>query len=377
MKKNLPKLFVYALLFMMGFNSFSQETIILKPGPSEGKDARVWSINPNLISGDYEYMKANAWTWGGDFGIERSFIEFDLDSIPPNVEITSAQLSFFYHFLGGNIEQTHSGDNYSLIQRIVTPWSESGTSWNNQPGATSVNEVIVPPSTEPQQDFLDIDVTDLVIDMLDDPENSYGFLFRILNEEEYRRLAFASSDHPDPDKWPMLVITYDCDTPPLADFDFVVEDEFVQFNDLSLNATSWYWDFGDGYFSTLQNPLHTYYSSGPYSVCLTVENECGTDMTCDTVRPVIVSINSSKIESDISIYPNPTKGLVKITLKSPSSEYVDVFIINIQGKVLQENRYFIKNDSFITVDFSDYNPGVYYLKLVSDKINEVKKIVVK
>jgi hypothetical protein len=368
--------FIIAFLLLSVIVAYSQQTIVLKPGPSEGKDARVWSIYPNMISGDYPYMKANAWTWGGQFGIERSFIEFDLDSVPPNVEITSAYLSFFYHFLGGNIEQTHSGDNYSLIQRIVAPWNESTTSWDNQPMATSANEVIVHPSTEPQEDFLDIDVTDLVIDMLNDPENSHGFLFRLLNEEEYRRLAFASSDHPDPEKWPMLVITYDCDTP-VVDFDFVVETEFVQFNDLSLNATSWYWDFGDGYFSVLQNPIHTYYSSGPYSVCLTVENDCGTDMMCDTVRPVIVSVNSNYSVNDIAIFPNPTNDYVRVAFGNLKVGYIDMFVLNTQGDILKESRDYFEEENAVTIDFSDYKPGIYYLKLISGDFNTVKKIIVR
>ena len=32
----------------------------------------------------------------------------------------------------------------------------------------------------------------------------------------------------------------------------------VQFNDSSINATSWSWNFGDGQTSTAQNTSHTY-----------------------------------------------------------------------------------------------------------------------
>jgi PKD repeat protein len=38
------------------------------------------------------------------------------------------------------------------------------------------------------------------------------------------------------------------------------------------NVTSWYWDFGDGSSSALQNPSHTYQDTGYYMVCLTVNN---------------------------------------------------------------------------------------------------------
>lgn len=50
----------------------------------------------------------------------------------------------------------------------------------------------------------------------------------------------------------------------------------VSFNDLSSNAVSWAWDFGDGQQSTLQNPMHTYASVGTYDVELTVTGPGGT-----------------------------------------------------------------------------------------------------
>ena len=66
-------------------------------------------------------------------------------------------------------------------------------------------------------------------------------------------------------------------TPPFANFTVNVTDEvsplLVQFNDLSLYGPDyWYWDFGDGINSTVQNPAHLYDVEGNYSVNLTVTN---------------------------------------------------------------------------------------------------------
>jgi PKD repeat protein len=47
----------------------------------------------------------------------------------------------------------------------------------------------------------------------------------------------------------------------------------VSFEDESINATSWLWDFGDGNTSTEQNPTHTYYELPESNVKLTVQNE--------------------------------------------------------------------------------------------------------
>lgn len=47
----------------------------------------------------------------------------------------------------------------------------------------------------------------------------------------------------------------------------------VQFTDLtSGNPTSWFWDFGDGHSSTLQNPVNQYDEKGQYSVTLHTQN---------------------------------------------------------------------------------------------------------
>jgi len=59
----------------------------------------------------------------------------------------------------------------------------------------------------------------------------------------------------------------------------------VSFWDLSLgNINSWYWSFGDGTTSTLQNPNHQYAQNGVYNVCLVVAgaNNC-TSIFCDSI----------------------------------------------------------------------------------------------
>ena len=68
----------------------------------------------------------------------------------------------------------------------------------------------------------------------------------------------------------------------------------IQFADTSVNVPqSWYWDFGDGSHSTLQNPVHAYSNAGTHSVNLTVTNVKGTSSATHqvtlTVPPVPVA----------------------------------------------------------------------------------------
>ena len=73
----------------------------------------------------------------------------------------------------------------------------------------------------------------------------------------------------------------DPNSPPGADFNsnaFTTCSGTVNFNDLSTNnPTSWLWDFGDGNSSSVQNPIHTYSTSGVYSVSLTATNSNGSN----------------------------------------------------------------------------------------------------
>jgi PKD repeat protein len=54
------------------------------------------------------------------------------------------------------------------------------------------------------------------------------------------------------------------------------------------DVSSWYWNFGDGDTSAVENPVHTYPSGFvPYDVCLEVDGGDGscTSVSCDTVLP--------------------------------------------------------------------------------------------
>jgi PKD repeat protein len=50
-----------------------------------------------------------------------------------------------------------------------------------------------------------------------------------------------------------------------------------------LTVTAWNWDFGDGTTSTEQNPSHTYFSAGTYTVNLTITHASGTNYIVQTV----------------------------------------------------------------------------------------------
>lgn len=76
---------------------------------------------------------------------------------------------------------------------------------------------------------------------------------------------------------------------PTADFSYSNTLSAAHFNEFAQSygtLISFFWDFGDGFTSTMANPTHTYSASGNYSVCLTVSDQYGTSTICNLVNIV-------------------------------------------------------------------------------------------
>ena len=76
--------------------------------------------------------------------------------------------------------------------------------------------------------------------------------------------------------------------PPTANFSITGSNQYapaeVSFTNLSTNASSYSWDFGDGGSSSSSNPSHTYSTSGTYNVTLTAYNDAGHDVSSKVVN---------------------------------------------------------------------------------------------
>ena len=80
----------------------------------------------------------------------------------------------------------------------------------------------------------------------------------------------------------------------------------VKFTDKSAGSpTSWKWNFGDGTYSTKQNPSYTYDEAGKYTVSLTVKNAAGT--STKTIKNCI-TVNAAPVKPVASFSASPTSG---------------------------------------------------------------------
>jgi len=179
----------------------------LRPGAADGMDAFVYDYEPDRNLGTHPDFMTAAWTGGGSEILVRNFIRFDLSNIPTDATVTSAKLSLYSYDSPSN--GMHSmGNNASTLKKVMSSWTEDAVTWNNQPSSSDESQIFLTSSDSEIQDYLDIDATDMVKEMVANPAENFGFVLRIDTEETYRRMVFASSDNPNSDLHPKLDIEY-------------------------------------------------------------------------------------------------------------------------------------------------------------------------
>ncbi len=106
----------------------------------------------------------------------------------------------------------------------------------------------------------------------------------------------------------VVIIKYLTPVLPVANFTsnvtMIVESLPVAFNDTSTGSPiSWNWSFGDGIYSSIQNPVHAYTTVGIYTVALNATNSYGSNTTTKinyiNVIPPVAALFSSNTTSGV------------------------------------------------------------------------------
>ncbi len=203
MKTKLPLLLLLNCIF---FTSFSQITVNLRPNVNQGKDALINSQTPTTNEGNSQDFACWTWTSNGPT-IARSLMQFDLTAIPANAIIQSATLNLYCNTTSA-ITQLHYGSNNSFLKRITNSWQESTVTWITQPSTTSIDQVTLSESVSSNQNYLNIDLKNMVSTWVADSNENFGLMLQLQTESIYRSLILASSDHGDSTKRPLLTVTY-------------------------------------------------------------------------------------------------------------------------------------------------------------------------
>ncbi len=133
---------------------------------------------------------------------------------------------------------------------------------------------------------------------------------------------------------------------------------------------SYLWEFGDGSTSTDRFPTHIYPAVGTYEVCLTVTNDCGSDMRCEVVDWT-VGIEDTEPELGLIIHPNPSSDMLSFSVGTGAISSIS--ILDAIGREVASHGV---GGSSATLSVGGIAPGVYFATVVTDRGRAVRRVVV-
>jgi PKD repeat protein len=159
-------------------------------------------------------------------------------------------------------------------------------------------------------------------------------------------------------------------TPVAADFSYVNNGGTVAFTDLSTNASSWFWDFGDGNTSTQQNPTHTYSPAGNYTATLTVNGQTGCEV--EYAIDMLVGVNQQQIQQSITLIPNPAADEVTLWFDQGLTESSRLDIYAADGRLVKSMTLSqgLNQARVSTVNFEN---AIYWLVVNTGSENPIRK----
>lgn len=168
-------------------------------------------------------------------------------------------------------------------------------------------------------------------------------------------------------------VTVNC-APPVPDFSFTQSNATFRFTDLTNNAVSWIWSYGDGVIDTEQNPFHVFENLGDYLVCLTVYNACGDFFTtCQEVYVTSLSTSINNNQKELgNIYPNPVKDQLHIDLNDVTGNGITAEVYSVTGELVY-TKYLTTQQNLISL--AELQAGVYTVKLVAEDGIWTKQVI--
>lgn len=136
----------------------------------------------------------------------RGFLQFDLSFIPKGSKVNWARLTLY-------ATRYDVGFNNSKLMRITSSWNANTVTWNTQPTVTKRGQVSLG-IVASYEVYKNINVTNLLQQMVDSPETSFGFEMKLDSESrtDWREVQFkAHSNSTSSLNFPKLVFEY---TPP-------------------------------------------------------------------------------------------------------------------------------------------------------------------
>ena len=164
---------------------------------------------------------------------------------------------------------------------------------------------------------------------------------------------------------------------PIASFntlEVIVTNDPITFTNTSDGAVSWNWEFGDGAVSDEENPVHTYASSGNYTVSLTATSDKGCEATESRDFGIITDAEIA-VENTIDFYPNPVYTKTIKVSRLIAGESAEIKLFDIKGNLVSHTALHT-NELQVDFNISDLSNGIYLVVISSKEKMLSRKIVI-
>lgn len=112
------------------------------------------------------------------------------------------------------------------------------------------------------------------------------------------------------------------------------------------------------------------------NVLVTDTNGCSAEASVTITIEECAGIDHSTIDNLVTIYPNPSDGVININISKSKIHIERILIMNAMGKMIYHtSKQMQKSDNF-EIDLGSFGKGIYFVKLETNQGNINKKIII-
>ena len=151
----------------------------------------------------------------------------------------------------------------------------------------------------------------------------------------------------------------------------------LQFTNISIGATNYIWDFGNGQSSTLKDPLFTFATPGDYEVKLTAFDGACSSSSSNLIT-VFQSVGIAPLDEDNpGLSVTEADGILMLDVGDPKIKMANISVHNILGQLIFYYEHMPINGQQFALNLKHLNSGVYVVRVSNEQGSQVQKFTIK